>query len=133
MKSMRDSLRKLDQFRPPPEQIGSPSSKVDDPWHCTLLNVIFMLFLGYESGRKAIEHLVEFQPTQAETRIVILLTELNCYAFLRREFARDDGDRRDQWNVRHRRLELRLAAYREQIPDLWVTFEPYQSDDPDWL
>ncbi len=53
-----------------------------DPWHEALSNLIYMLFLAYESARKAIEGLIEFQPTRVECTIVMLLTELKCYPLL---------------------------------------------------
>jgi hypothetical protein len=68
-----------------------------------------MQFLGLESARKAIKDLVEFEPTQAEDMITILLSELPAYGFLREQFKGD---------LRQRRLESRDLAYREEVPAL---------------
>jgi hypothetical protein len=74
-----------------------------------------MLFLGYESARKAISDLVEFQPTRTENIIVILLTELFCYSFLCEHFKHDD--------LKFKRLELRETDYREVVPELKALVE----------
>ena len=104
MKVMRDSLRRLASITPP--ALGAPR---DDDWHRAVCNVIYMQFLGLESARKAIKELVEFEPTQAENMITILLSELLAYAFLRQQFRGD---------IRQRRLQARDACYRRVIPEL---------------
>jgi hypothetical protein len=104
MKVMRDSLRRLTQIKAPE---GGGAS--EDDWHRAICNVIYMQFLGLESARKAIKDLVEFEPTQAEDMITILLSELLAYAFLREHFRGD---------VRQRRLEARDLSYRRDIPAL---------------
>ena len=68
-----------------------------------------MQFLALESARKAIKDLVEFEPTQAEDMITVLLSELLAYGFLREQFRGD---------LRQRRLEARDEAYRRDIPAL---------------
>jgi hypothetical protein len=62
-----------------------------------------------ESARKAIMDLVEFEPTQAEDMITILLSELLAYGFLREQFKGD---------LRERRLAARDVEYRLFIPAL---------------
>ena len=104
MKVMRDSLRRLTQIKAP-----EPGAPLDDDWHRAICNVIYMQFLGLESARKAIKDLVEYEPTQAEDMITILLSELLAYAFLREHFRGD---------VRQRRLEARDLSYRREIPAL---------------
>src|SRR5208282_1370691 len=80
MKAARDLQRRLASLDP--AQISKPSEDAaddlpkEDLWHETLANIIFVLFLGYESARKSIGDLIEFEPTRAEDTIVILLTEL---------------------------------------------------------
>jgi hypothetical protein len=98
MKATRDLQRKLAQI----ETVEAARE--------VTANIIYTLFLGYESGRKAIDHLIEFQPTKNENIIVILLTELECYSFLCKHFKGDD--------LRFNRLQLREADY-EEIPGLW--------------
>lgn len=105
MKVMRDSLRRLAGIKPP--LTGAPC---DDDWHRAICNVVYMQFLGLESARKAIKDLVEFEPTQAEDMIIILLSELQAYGFLRQQFRGD---------LRQRRLEARDETYRRDIPALY--------------
>jgi hypothetical protein len=116
MKVMRDSLRRLADIKPPP-----PEAPRDDVWHRAIVNVIYMQFLGLESARKSIEDLVEFEPTQAEDMITILLSELLAYGFLREQFHGD---------IRQRRLEARDESYRRDIPALHRRV--LAGDGPQW-
>ena len=116
MKVVRDGLRKLTEMRPP-----STVSAVDDEWHRALCNVIYMQFLGFESARKAIRDLVEFEPTQAEDICTILLSELVAYRFLREQFSGD---------LRERRLASREPEYRRAIPALCRTVKA--GGGPSW-
>jgi hypothetical protein len=110
MKVVRDGLRKVqDLRRPSPAAVGD-----EDEWHQALCNVIYMQFLGFESGRKAVRDLVEFEPKQAEEICTILLSELAAYGFLRRQFSGD---------LRERRLQAREAEYCRVIPVLLGTVE----------
>jgi hypothetical protein len=104
MKVMRDSLRKLAEIHP-----STGTGRVDG-WHRAICNVVYMQFLGLESARKAINDLVEFEPTRAENTFTILLSELVAYAFLREQFTGD---------LKQRRLEARDEHYRREIPDLY--------------
>jgi hypothetical protein len=106
MKTMRDSLRKLAEIHPSPT-----ASHRGDEWHRAICNVIYMQFLGLESGRKAIKQLVEYEPTQAEDTLTILLSELVAYGFLREQF---------QGDLRHRLLRSREEKYRQEVPDLYL-------------
>jgi hypothetical protein len=105
MKVMRDSLRRLADIKPP-----DTDGAGDDDWHRALCNVVYMQFLGLESGRKAIRDLVEFEPTQAEDIVTVLLSELVAYAFLRQHFRGD---------LRQRRLQARDRIYRSEVPALY--------------
>ncbi|HME26656.1 MAG TPA: hypothetical protein VKI44_35920 [Acetobacteraceae bacterium] len=104
MKVMRDLLRRLAGIKTP-----EPRGPRDDDWHRAICSVLYMLFLGLESARKAIKDLVEFEPKQAEDMITILLSELLAYGFLREQFRGD---------IRQRRLEARDESYRQEIPAL---------------
>ena len=117
MKATRDSLRKLADMPAQPAAPDRPAAATGEPdaWHDAMLNVIYLLFLGYESARKAVNDLIEFQPARAERSIVILLTELKCYAFLRKHFTLDD--------LRRKRLELREDGYRRDIRKLYHEVE----------
>lgn len=105
MKVMRDSLRRLATVTPP-----SSSSPLGNDWHRAICNVIYMQFLGLESARKAIRDLIEYEPTQAEEIVTILLSELLAYGFLRQQFRGD---------IRQQRLEARDQVYRREIPELY--------------
>lgn len=103
MKVMRDALRKLSGIKP------AADGRQNDDWHRAICNVVYMQYLGLESARKAIKDLVEFEPTQAEDMITILLSELLAYGFLREQFRGD---------LRQRRLQARDETYRRDIPEL---------------
>ena len=110
MKALRDAQRRLGETKPPEAAVAhahSLDAEFKTPWHLAMLNVIYLMYLGYESARKAIRDLVEYQPARAERLIVILLTELKCYAFLRKQFKPED--------LRWQRLQLREEEYREQV------------------
>jgi hypothetical protein len=112
MKAFRDYLRTLAEITPQSDVLNSSSSEsLFRAWHEAVINVVFMLFLGLESARHAIADLVEFQPEKAERTIVILISELEAYRFLRSRFT-DDRD------VRYQRLKLREPVYRRLVPKL---------------
>jgi hypothetical protein len=113
MKAVRDSQRMLAGIRPEPLGLGSPSNEapLDVSWHEAARNVVYMLFLGLESARHAIADLVEFQPEYAERTIVVLLSELEAYRFLRSQFE-------DEEDMYHRRIMLRDPEYRGLVPHL---------------
>ncbi|HWW20815.1 MAG TPA: hypothetical protein VNZ06_08425 [Steroidobacteraceae bacterium] len=99
MKSMRDSLRRL------------PDVRGESAWHESMSNIIYMLYLALESARHAITDLVEFEPQQAERTMVILLSELTAYRFLRLQYM-------DRTDVHNDRLILRGPEYRSLVPEL---------------
>src|SRR5262245_8874476 len=66
MKALRDSLRRLAETNPPHATHPAVAGlAVETPWHIAMLNVIYLMYLGYESARKAIRDLVEYQPAKA--------------------------------------------------------------------
>jgi hypothetical protein len=112
MKATRDTQRRLATI-PPPKEMPLPegaAAGAQTPWHSATLDVVYMVFLGYEAGRKAIHHLVEFEPAAAENTIVILITELTCYGLLRDKL---NGD------PRYPRLHLREENYKTIAPMLY--------------
>jgi hypothetical protein len=113
MKACRDYLRLLD-------------TKQGEARRETLVGAIYMLFLGYESGRHAVKGLIEYQPTRAEDMIGILLTELKCYALLMQHFGKEK-------DFRYARLELRLDEYRDEVPDLYEEVGSHSDGDRDWI
>jgi hypothetical protein len=114
MKAARDLLRKLASIDvshiSKSGDIASHGTAKIDLWHQTVADIIYVLFLGYESARKAIIDLIEFQPTRAENTVVMLMTELVCFSFLCVYLKSD--------NVRFTRLQLRESDYRRIIPPL---------------
>ena len=131
MRATRDSLRRLAAIKPPEAEKPGPNTSSSMPggpdrWHAAMSNVIFMLFLGYESGRKAVKELVEYEPAAAERAITILLTELTCYSFLLKHFSHDD--------LRYRRLKLREEDYRKEVPMLYRRVRSsHGANEHDWL
>jgi len=79
-------------------------------------NVIYLLYLGFESARKAIEDLVEFEPERAERTVVVLISEFVAYGFLRAEFS-VHGD------MRYERLKLRASDYDSLMAQLCTRIE----------
>jgi hypothetical protein len=128
MKATRDTQRNLpsiDQLPVATPGLAAPTAESKNPWCIAVSNVIYMLFLGYESGRKAVDDLIEFEPNAAEAKMVILITELTCYSFLRDYFKADE--------LRHGRLELREKDYKRVVPEVChkVTL-PHGKDDQYW-
>jgi len=126
IKGVRDQLRALAEIDPgSTEEVGACSKQ--DKWHTTVFNIVYSLFLGYESARKAIKDLIEFEPAAAEARIAILLTEIRCYAFLMSNIAVGD--------FRYERLSLRLADYKEEVMPLCGRVESHRGEknEKDWL
>jgi hypothetical protein len=129
MKAMRDSQRKLAELKLSPDVKANATAEMIEAnleaQRDTLANVIFMMFLGYESARKAVKDLIEFEPTAAENMMVILITELKCYCFLVDYFKGDD--------LRHSRLELRRSGYKTIVEDLLYKVEDSPKAYPeDW-
>jgi hypothetical protein len=106
MKAVRDAMRAL-ALIPASLNEAAPNT----PRHATARDVIYLLYLGLESGRNAIKDLVEFEPEEAERTIVVLISELVAYGFLRREFSNEN-------DMRCKRLKLREPIYHQLIPPL---------------
>jgi hypothetical protein len=130
MKGARDAQRRLAETKASEGTEASTQSRsaaLDDAWHTAIVSVIYLIYLGYESARNAINDLVEYQPARAERLIVVLLTELKCFSFLRNHFTPED--------LRWRRLQLREADYRQQVLDVYdeVMLAPHGHNAKDWL
>jgi hypothetical protein len=115
MKVIRDLRRQLDEAR----SANDNNEKSED----ILLNIIYMLFLGYESARRSIQHLVEYEPAHVENTIVILLTEIVAYTALVTHFASIDTDE----DFRYERLKLREVNYETQVEKLKAKIDKYFS------
>jgi hypothetical protein len=103
MKATRDIQRQLNGLENP--------DLADIQRKTVICDLIYSLFLGYEMARKAIDELVEYEPTCTENRMVILITELTCYRFLL-DYFKDKND-----HLRYSRLYSRINQY-EQVDDL---------------
>jgi hypothetical protein len=104
MKVMRDKLRKLAELPHP-----KPGGDDVDAWNLAIKDIVYMQFLALESARHAMRDLVEYEPTQAEQLITILLSELVAYDFLREQYK--DA-------LRQGRLRAREPEYRREVPKL---------------
>ena len=123
MKASRD-MRRLLATIPPPEETDLPEGAAAGAWHTAVLNVVYMIFLGYEAGRKAIGHLVEFEPSSAENTLVIMITELTCYGLLLDKLKGDP---------RYPRLQMREETYKAITPRLYRKIvSPHGQNDPYW-
>ena len=139
MKTMRDYLRRLSDIRP--DDPNYPTER-----RMTLVNVVYMLFLSYESARRAIRELVEYEP-ERERLMTIFLTELQAYKFLLERFRDENAIEgpypktagrsaaeiegceylcqellplatNERIDLRYRRLVLRGCEYVDQIAEL---------------
>jgi len=108
MKAVRDSKRALAEV---PWADGKSNARACATWQEPARNVVYMMFLGLESARRAVADLVEFDPEKAERTIVILLNELEAYRFLRQQYC-------EEHEMHHERIMLRYAEYREIVPKL---------------
>jgi hypothetical protein len=120
MKAARDTQRRLATIPSPPQGAAAGGQT---PWHTAMLDVVYMIFLGYEAGRKAIDYLVEFEPAAAENAIVIIITELTCYGLLLGKLKDDP---------RYPRLQLRQQDYKEKTPMLYRKIDSHDENDKYW-
>jgi hypothetical protein len=102
-KATRDAFRKLTKMQ------------TDDGWHRVMCDVMYMQFLAFESARKAVRGLIEFEPNNAENTITILISELPLYHFLLHHFQKGD--------LRRARLDLRLSRYAFVVPQVYFHTE----------
>jgi len=86
-------------------------------------NAIYMLFLAFESGRKAIGDLIEFEPLRAECQVAILLTEVQAFLFLLKTASPKD--------FRSERLMLRLPEYAQLVDEVCSQVETEAQKEPD--
>lgn len=119
-------MRTLAEIRQQPARSDEPSNNIPaaDSWHEAARNIIYMLFLAFESARHAIADLVEFEPERAERTIVILLSELEAYQFLSTQFPNEQ-------EVHHERLILRRSEYQELVPTLCHAVEAGRASEKD--
>ena len=106
LKAFRDYLRRAGE-------INDPSLAVDK-WQDIVRSAIYMLFLMLESARKSTEELIEFEPERAESKIMILLSELVAYCFLINYYETHNDT---PYNARLERLKLRKDEYPAHCSD----------------
>jgi hypothetical protein len=99
MKTVRDTLRK-----------GSEARGVDQRKE-SVKALVYVLYLALESARKAMDDLVEFEPTHTERTMVILLSELRAYTYLRQNYQ-------DETEAHYNRLILRGPGYKRLMDEL---------------
>jgi len=109
-KTMLDMLRRIAVLSDDPP--GQQRSKVE---------MIYMQYLMYESGRLAIEDLIEFEPRRTESIIGILCSELIVYKFLVDEFGQDKYRIREGVeDFRLQRLNLRRSSYEKEVQAIYA-------------
>lgn len=101
-KAMRDYLRLAHDIEKPQDEI--------DKWRTLLRNGIYMLFLMLESGRKSIDVLVEYEPEQAQSTIIILISELVAYGMLL-NYWECQASERTVYDAHLERLRMRKTEY----------------------
>ena len=101
-KTMMDYLRSL--------TVPMTPDDLKERWN----QMIYMQFLMYESGRNAIQELVEFEPNRAESLVNILCSELVLYAYLL-EAYRNDNFRGERLRLRHEMYEVMVPALNQEI------------------
>ena len=114
IKAFRDALRQR-------AAIAANGNSSPDVQRQAACNVIYSLYLALESGRHAIAQLVEFEPEQAERTLVILISELSAYHFLRQQF-------KVPREMRHERLTLRQPDYMKIVPILHTLVESHRAE-----
>ena len=100
-KATRDAFRKLADIQ------------THDGWHRVMCDIMYMQFLAFESARKAVRDLIEFEPNNAENKITIFISELPLYGFLLKHFQPGD--------LRHARLKLRQKRYEVVVPQVYIS------------
>ena len=99
MKAVRDTFRRI------------ADAQTLEGQRDALQNLIYMVFLALESGRRATDDLVEFEPTHTERTVTMLLSELDAYTFLR-------GQYQTPGEVHHDHLILRGPLYMALVKKL---------------
>jgi hypothetical protein len=125
MKSARDLQRilaSINASQAAKSSAGAPHDAAKDTaGRETVADIIYVVFLGYESARKAIADLIEFQPTRDENIIVVLMTELVCFSFLC-EYLRGDS-------LRFTRLQLREFGYEKVYRELMESVNALHNEE----
>lgn len=99
MKTVRDTFRKL------AETDGVERRNE------VLTNLIYVLYLALESGRKALYYLVEYEPLRTERTMVVLLSVWAAYGFLRDRYRIPN-------ELHYQRLILRGPGYLRLMKEL---------------
>jgi hypothetical protein len=119
MKAARDTMRKLSRVA------GSASNSFQLSERDKTLEILMkMLFLGFESGRKAIQNLIEYEPTKTDVIIMILITELKCYSFLL--------DTQERTKTLYARIKLREPKYEEMIDEIRGKVKENAEQNGEW-
>jgi hypothetical protein len=94
-KAMRDTLSRLS------------AAEDESEYQVCLLNVIYMAFLTFESGRQALMRLIDDDGVRKEAVLTALLSEIPAYRLLQQVFAAKPSD------LRKHRIDGRLANYQD--------------------
>ena len=127
MKAVRDSMRALADIPNLPEA-GDPASQECarlKVWQEKVRDLIYMMFLGFESARRALNVLVEYEPDHDELIVAVLLSELKAYGFLCRQYE-------EAQDVRYWQLMLRRPTYEEWVTKVCNSVEAGWETHKDW-
>jgi hypothetical protein len=106
-KAVLDSFRRLSRISSPDTSV--PVDTRAQSWEGAMIYLIYMQFLAFESARKAIRDLMEFEPNRTENTLVILLSELPAYGFLMKRFASSEDPHRARLELRREQFEIAIA------------------------
>jgi len=123
MKAVRDTLRNFMDLRS-----AQPPASIQAQRHA-LINVIYMVFLAHESARNAIDEMIEYEPTHAESAMIVLFTEMAACRFLLNTFAEDHPDCTDRAlanEVKKKRFEMRMEQYKTVVQELCDKVETHK-------
>jgi hypothetical protein len=127
MKAVRDLTRSLAELpsSPDPEGPESRDAVRAKAWQERVRDLIYMMFLGLESARRALNMLVEYDPDHDELMIIVLISELRAYGFLCRQFAQAQ-------DIRYEQLRLRRPVYEEWVGKVCASVTKGIDEHKDW-
>jgi hypothetical protein len=118
-KAMIDSASRL-----PRHDAEKPLSEEDAGlYRDVLFNVIYMAFLMFESGRQALTRLIDDRNTRQEAALTALVSEIQAYSFLYREFSTRPKD------IRKQRIDGRLPQYEALMKSIMTIAKPEPGSD----
>jgi hypothetical protein len=114
---------------------GLEESAREGHFKARVTQMIYMQFLMYEAGRKAVERLVEFEPNRDENLVYIYCSEILLFGWLLKRFSEsqfqtEQGGRKHE-DFRLARLEARQDDYIRDVEKLYADMAK-KRDLPEW-